>query len=215
MKNFMLVLSLFAFAGDAAASSNISFGPYFSMKSKTVKKKDRNNPGQETTKTITRTEYGVRGSLRFLSIMKASLAVGQNSVKKEELVSELSDEYGEIDFEQDLGTSNHSPSDQVIMTETQRNAKVTLAAYPKVGPIILKAGAGVTARMRIIDSEINGEKQPTITKGPTYKPHSTVGAGFKFSPKNSVMLEYEFYHFAFPEIEPFERSVTLSVNVGI
>lgn len=200
---------------DVAIASNFSVAPYVSMKSKTVKKADRNNPGQEVTKTITRTEYGIRGSLRFLSILKASLSVGQNEVKKEEEVGTLTDEYGEIDFENDLGTSGRDPADEITMTETQRNAKLTIAAYPKVGPIILMAGAGVTARQRIITSSINGEEQPTITSGPTYKPHSTFGAGFRLTPRNKVMVEYELYHYAFPEIEPFERSVTVSVSIGI
>lgn len=218
MRNLFVVLCALAVStGTYAASSagKFSVSPYVSMKSKTVKKKDKNDPTKEVAKKRTRTEYGVRASLRFLKIMKASLSVGRNSLATEEEVSELKDEYGEIDFNEDLGTSNHAPTDVVKKTETQTNAKFTLSVTPKLGPFIVKAGAGVTGRLREITSEIDGVAQPKITKGPTYKPHSVVGAGMKLTPKMSVMLEYELYHYKFPELEPFERSVSLSVNVGI
>lgn len=218
MRNLLAILCALALAGEAsAAGSDTKFtvSPYFSMKTKKTKQKDRTDPTKEVTKTRTRTEFGLRGSVRFLKILKASVSVGQNSLAKEEEVSELKDEYGEIDFNEDLGTSDRAPTDIVKTTEKQTNAKLTLAVVPKFGPFIVKAGAGVTGRLREITSEINGEAQPKITKGPTYKPHSVVGAGFKAGPKMSVMLEYELYHYKFPEIEPFERSVSLSINVGI
>lgn len=211
----LLALTMAGQASARGSDTKFSVSPYFSMKSKTVKKKDKNDPTKEVATTRTRSEYGVKGSVRFLKMMKASLSVGQNTLSKEEEVSELKDEYGEIDFEEDLGTSNHAPTDIVKSTETQTNAKFTLSVLPKVGPIIVKVGAGVTGRMRVITSEINGEKQPTITKGPTYKPHTVMGAGMKLTPKTGVMLEYELYHYKFPKLEPFERSVTLSFNVGI
>lgn len=218
MRNLLAILCALALAGEASAAAKdtrFSVSPYASMKTKKVKQKDRNDPTKEVTKTRTRTEVGVRGSLRFLKILKASVSVGRNSLTKEEQVSELKDEYGEIDFNEDLGTSNHSATDTVKTTENQINAKLTLAVVPKFGPFSVKAGAGVTGRLREVTSEINGVAQPKITKGPTYKPHSVIGAGFRPTPKISVMLEYELYHYKFPEIEPFERSVSLSVSFGI
>lgn len=218
MRSLFVILCVFALSSEGYArsgGSKFSVSPYFSMKTKTVKKKDRNDPTKEVSKTRTRTEYGVKGSLRFMSIMKLSLGIGQNSMKKTEQVSELKDEYGEVDFNEDLGTSSRAPTDEVTMTETQRLGKLTLSINPKMGPLIFKAGAGVTAKMRIIESEINGVKQPTIEKGPNYKPHSVVGVGMKLNSKTSIMLEYELYHYKFPELEPFERAVTLSAGVGI
>lgn len=217
MKTLCIALFAIALSSEAFAksASRFSFTPYVSMKSKTVKKKDKNDPTKEVATTRTRTEYGFKAGLRFMSIMKLSLGVGQSSLTKKEEVSELKDEYGEIDFNQDLGTSNHAPTDEITMTETRRNAKLTLSVLPKLGPFIVKAGAGVTAKQRIIASEINGIQQPTLTKGPTYKPHSVVGAGFRIDSKKHMMLEYEMYHYKFPELEPFERAVTLSVTVGI
>lgn len=195
--------------------SGISVSPYLSIKSKKVTKKDKNDPTKEVEKTVERQEVGVRGSTRFWRLFQLSLGVGQSQLEKTEQLLELVDEYDEIDFETDLDSENNAGTDIIKTKETQRLAKFTFSLNPSFSIFILKVKIGVTARQRIIESEIAGVPQDTITKGPTFNPHSGVGAGIKFTPGTYFMVEYGAYHYKFPKIEPFERELTVSYSVSI
>lgn len=212
--NFTIASSIYLLS-SSNGYSNISISPYISIKSKKVSKKDKNDPTKEVETTVERQEIGVKGSVRFLKLMQLSLGVGQSELKKTEQLNELVDEYDEIDYSNDLDIANRSTTDLITRKETQRNAKLTLSVNPSFSIFIFKVKIGVTARQRIIESEIEGIKQPTITKGPTYKPHSGVGVGVRLSPGSYFMVEYGAYHYKFPKIEPFERELTVSYSVRI
>jgi hypothetical protein len=219
----MLSLSRVTFAGvllalplafAPTASAGITISPYVSIRStKSVKpQKDKSKEG-ETIKQ--RQEGGIRGSLTFYRLLGISLSAGQSKLTTTEKVMDAKDEYGEIDYEKDLNMSTDNPENEIKITETQRNARLTVSIDPGFWIFILRAKAGVVATQRIIDVEQTGLPKTTETFGPTYKPTSGFGFGVRFTPRIYAMAEYNMYHYKFPEPEPFEREVAVSFAVEL
>lgn len=128
----------------------------------------------------------------------------------------MADEYNKIDIAKDLDMDTAQPDNLVKLTETQRVGQFSVMLDPSFSIFILRLKLGITAMQRIITKDELGVGTSTITVGPTYNPHSGVGAGIRFSSNMYFMAEYSFYHYNYPsKVEPFERELTVSYNVSI
>ena len=197
------------------AQAGISIDPYVSIRSTKAIKPVTGNKSQETEQTKQRQEAGIRGSLKFFRLFGLMASVGQSKVTTTAKTQDAKDEYGEIDYAKDLNASTDDPESELKTTETQRNARLTAFIDPGFWIFILRARAGVTATQRILNVEETGKDKVTKIFGPTYKPHSGFGFGVRFTPRMYAMAEYNFFHYKFPEIEPFEREVALSFSISL
>ena len=197
------------------ALGGVTVSPYVSIRSTKSVKPVKKDKTKETETVKQRQEAGIRGSLTFFRLLKLQASAGQSELTTTEKTQEAKDEYGEIDYEKDLNMSTDDAESEIKITETQRNAKVSIILDPGFWIFILRAKAGVTATQRILEVETTGAEPTTTVFGPTYKPHSGVGFGIKFTPRFYAIAEYNVYHYAFPEIEPFEREVAVSFSVEI
>lgn len=211
-KLFAAAIALFLAA--PVAEAGITVAPYVSIKS-TKSIKAQKSKGTETETVKQRKEAGFRGSLTFFRLLSLQLSAGQNKLTTTEKTQDAKDEYGEIDYSHDLNMSTDTPDTEIKITETQRNAKFSVVLDPGFWIFILRAKAGVTATQRILETEVTGQEKVTVTKGPTYKPHSGFGFGVRFTPQMYAMAEYNFFHYKFPEIQPFEREVAVSFAVSL
>lgn len=204
------------FLSSHTALAGFSFAPYVSIKSTKSVTPGKKDKSTETETIKKRQEYGVRASLSFWKLFKTQLSVGQSKLTTTQKVSAVKDEYGEIDFNEELNMDTSDPDKEIRLTETQNVGKFSLILDPSFSVFIARFKLGITARQRIIDKEEIGVEPVKITDGPTYKPHSGLGVGIRFSPRMYVMAEYEVYHYKYPpDIEPFERELTVSYNISI
>jgi hypothetical protein len=216
MKHRLLFLfTALAFTCSTTAHAGVTVSPYVSIKSTKSVKPQKKDKSKEPETVKQRQEAGIRGSLSFWRLFSLTAGVGQSTLTTTEKVQDAKDEYGEIDYEKDLNMSTENPEQELKITETQRNAKLTVAIDPGFWIFILRAKAGVTAQQRILETEQDGTEPTTLTFGPTYKPHSGFGFGVRFSRSMYAMAEYTFNHYKFPEIEPFEREATISFSVSL
>ncbi|MEN9834364.1 MAG: hypothetical protein RL011_557 [Pseudomonadota bacterium] len=196
-----------------SAQARVQLSPYVSIRSTSSIKPQTNDKSTERATSKQRQEAGLRGALSFWRLFSLQASVGQSKLTTTSKVQEAKDEYGEIDFAEDMSVSTDNPDNDLKVTETQRNARLSLAIDPGFWIFIVRAKAGVTATQRIIDTEETGKEPVNKTFGPTYKPHAGAGLGLRFSPKFYVMAEYNTFHYAFPKIEPFEREVAMSFAI--
>jgi hypothetical protein len=210
-----LVLGLGMSLVASSAQAGITVSPYVSIRSTKSIKPGAKSSGTETETIKQRQEAGVRGGITFWRLFGLHLGVGQSTLTTTEKVQEAVDEYGEIDYEKDLNMSTENPENEIKITEVQRNAKLTVSIDPGFWIFILRAKAGVTAQQRILTTEVTGEEPRTDEFGPTYKPHSGFGFGVRFTPQFYAIAEYNMNHYKFPEIEPFEREVSVSFAVNL
>jgi len=216
MKHRLLFLLLgMAFSFSPVAYAGVTVSPYVSIKSTKTVKPQKKDKSKETETVKQRQEAGIRGSISFWRLFSLAASVGQSKLTTTEKVQNAKDEYGEIDYEKDLNMSTENPEQELKITETQRNAKLTVAIDPGFWIFILRAKAGVTAQQRILETEQEGSTPTSLTFGPTYKPHSGFGLGVRFSRTMYAMAEYTFNHYKFPEIEPFEREATISFSISL
>lgn len=211
-----LALLATVFLVATPAWARFTFAPYASIKSTksiTPGKKDQSTENEVIKQ---RQEYGLRASVSFWRLFKTQLSVGQSKLTTTQKVSQVKDEYGEIDLNAELNTDTSDPDKDLKLTETQNVGKFSLILDPSFSIFIARFKLGITARQRIIEKEEVGVAPTKITDGPTYKPHSGVGVGIRFTPRMYFMAEYEVYHYAYPpNIEPFERELSVSYNVSI
>lgn len=205
------VVAMGLVAGSAQAGVTVS--PYVSIKSTKSVRPDKKDKSSENETIKQRQEYGVRVGVSFWRLFKFDLGVGQSKLTTTEKVSAAKDEYGEIDYEKDMNMDTSDGSADFKLTETQNVARASLILDPSFSIFILRAKIGVTARQRILESQVATQTPVTETFGPTYKPHSGLGAGVRLGRNMYFIAEYSAYHYKFPEIEPFERE--LSVSYGI
>lgn len=203
----------FALLGAQPAQGRVQLSPYVSIRSTSSIKPQTNDKSKETATSKQRQEAGLRGAISFWRLFSLQASVGQSKLTTTSKVQDAKDEYGEIDFAEDMSVSGDNPDNDLKVTETQRNARLSLAIDPGFWIFIVRAKAGVTATQRIIDTEETGKDPVNKTFGPTYKPHAGAGLGLRFSPKFYVMAEYNTFHYAFPKIEPFEREVAMSFAI--
>jgi hypothetical protein len=208
----LIVTSLLFAAGSAMGG--ISIGPYVSVKStKSVKPGKKKSEETETIKQ--RNEAGIKANVSFFRLMKFQLGLGQSKLTTTSKTSAVKDEYDEIDYEKDMNMKTDNPENEIKITETQNVGQASLIIDPSFWIFILRAKAGVTARQRIVETEQEGAEKQTLTEGPTYKPHSGFGAGVRLGRSMYFIAEYNFYHYKFPEIEPFERELTVNFGVSL
>ena len=158
---------------------------------------------------------GIRFSLSFWRLMKFQLGIGQSKLTQTQKTSEVTDEYEEIDFSSDLNMSTDNPDKEIKTVDTQNRAKLSFIFDPSFSIFIARVKIGVTAQQRIMDKEEDGVDPVSVTKGPTYKPHSGLGFGVRLTPRMYFMAEYSAYHYKFPDIEPFERQLSVSYSLSI
>ncbi len=215
--NLSLARLLLPLAFVLCASSSyagITFSPYVSIRStKSVKPTKTKSTETETVKQ--RKEAGLRAGIKFFRLLSLQLSVGQSKLTTTEKTQAAKDEYGEIDYEKDFNMSTADPLQESKITETQSNGRVTLVVDPSFGFFMLRGKAGVIATHRKVDVEVDGALPVSKVFGPTYKPTSGFGAGIRFSPRMYAMAEYNFYHYAFPEPEPFEREVAVTYAIEL
>ncbi len=213
MKIKLLIFIFTFFAQNVFAKIIVS--PYVSIRSTKSVNPDKKNKANENETIKQHQEYGMRGLISFWNIFKFQAGAGQSELTTTQKISAAKDDYGEIDYNKDLDMSTDQPDNLIKVKETQRNARVSVILDPSFWIFIMRAKVGVTATQRIVEAEETGKAKVTTTKGPTFKPHSGAGAGIKLGRMAFFMMEYEFFHYKFPEIEPFERGVTVSFGVNI
>jgi hypothetical protein len=200
---------------SAQAQAGVTLSPYVSLRSTKAIKPVAGDRSKESSQTQQRQEAGLRGSLKFWRLFGVMASAGQSKVTTTVKTQEAVDEYGEIDYNKDLNVSTDNPDSEVKTTETQRNARLTAFFDPGFWIFIMRARLGVTATQRLLEVEETGKDKVTKVFGPTYKPNTGVGFGIKFTPNFYAMAEYNFFHYKFPEWEPFERELALSVNISL
>lgn len=213
MRKLAQILGLLLAFGAAPAMAGVSIDPYVSIKSTKSVKPQKADKTKEDETVKQRKEAGLRATLKFYRLFGIQASAGQSTLKTTEKTQNVTDEYGEIDYNSDLNMSTDTPDTLVTITEVQRNAKLSVVLDPSFWIFILRAKAGVTATQRIVTVEEADKDPTTVTTGPTYKPHSGFGFGVRFTPKIYAMAEYNMFHYKFPELEPFEREVAVSFSV--
>ncbi len=212
-KTALLALTLLS---ASTAMAGLSFAPYVSIKSTKSVTPGKKDQSTETEVIKQRQEYGIRASLSFWRLFKTQLSVGQSKQTNTQKVSQVKDEYGEIDLNSELNMDTSDPDKELRLTETQNVGKFSLIIDPSFSIFIARFKLGITARQRIIEKSEDGVEPVKITEGPTYKPHSGVGFGIRFTPRMFFMAEYEVYHYMYPpKIEPFERELSVSYNISM
>lgn len=208
------VILLLVLAQEVYAQIDIS--PYYSIKStKSITPGDKGKT-LDNEKVKQREEYGIKASLKVWKILKLQLALGQSQLDQTETASEVKDEYDEIDFQSELEIDTSDPSAQVKISETQRIGKFSFIFDPSFSIFIARFKLGLTARQRIVKKSQSGQPDTQVEEGPTYKPHSGIGFGVRLSRRTFWMAEYEFYHYSYPpNLEPFERELSVSFGVSI
>lgn len=200
---------------SAQAQAGVTLSPYVSLRSTKAIKPVVGDKSKESSQTKQRQEAGLRGSLKFWRLFGVMASAGQSKLTTTVKTQDAVDEYGEIDYNRDLNVSTNDPESELKTTETQRNARLTAFIDPGFWIFIMRARLGVTATQRLVEVEETGKDKVTKVFGPTYKPNSGVGFGIKFSPSFYAMAEYNFFHYKFPEWEPYERELAVSVNISL
>jgi hypothetical protein len=204
------------FLVSSSAWARVTISPYVSIKSTKSVTPGKKDSSTENETLKQRQEYGINASVSFWKLFKTQLSVGQSQLTTTSKVSAAKDEYGKIDFAQDLNMDTDQPDNEVKITETQRVGKLSLLIDPSFSIFILRFKLGITAMQRIIEKDEMGREPASITVGPKYNPHSGFGAGIRFTPRMYFMAEYNFFHYNYPtKVEPFERELSVSYNISI
>ena len=194
------------------AIAGISFEPYYSVRStKTVT--GNRAEGTETEKIKQREEKGLRAGIRLGSLFQFTFGVGQSFTETTTTENEIVDEFDEIDFSSDLDSSTEGKEKKV--KEFDNRARISFSFDPSFSIFIFRLKAGVTAKQRIQELLIDDELQSRQEPDPTYNPHAGFGFGIRFNSQMFWMAEYSFDYYKFPELEPFERDLSVSFGFSI
>ena len=195
--NFLFTLLLSTLAAivsqGAAANVKVDISPYFSIKSTKSVTPGNNSKTIDDEKVLQRQEMGVKATVSVWKFMKFQLSVGENTSQKKEAVTEVTDEYDEIDFQTELAIDTSDPTAEATIKEKQRIGKISFVLDPSFSVFIARFKLGITARQRIIDRSQAGIADAQVVDGPTYKPHTGLGFGVKLAPSIYWIAEYEFY----------------------
>lgn len=219
----LIIRVCLSFAASTVASAGVTIAPYASVKSTKTKKRNKDDRTKEDEVIKQRNEAGIRGGLSLGSLFKFQVSVGQSKLTTTEKTEDVKDEYGEIDYAADANMDTSNPLNESKIVETQNNGKATLIFDPSFWILFLRAKAGVTARQRIVDTEtttfddagVGATSSKRVMVGPKFGAHSGVGLGIKLGAKAFAVAEYGFEHYKFPEVEPFERELTVSFGLSI
>jgi hypothetical protein len=212
---FKYILAAAIFCAAPTAIAEITIAPFASISSTKTLKPTKGDKSTETETIKQRQTYGLRLGIGLFRALKFQLSVGQNKLTTTEKTLAAKDEYGEIDYEQDLDMSTEDPEKEIRITETQNLASTAFIVDPRFKYLIMRGKAGVVARQRTVVKEELGKDTVTINPPITYKPQLGFGLGIRLGAKTFAVAEYDFYLYKFPETEPFERSVTISFGVSI
>jgi hypothetical protein len=207
----MLKVSLFLgmlFSTDYA-QAGVTVSPYVSISS-TKSVKPNTKAGTESEKITQRKLVGVQAGVSFWRLFSLRLSVGQGVTTTTQKVSEVKDEYDEIDYKKDASVATDSPDNQLKIVETQRRAGLSVMVDPGFWIFILRAKAGVQATQRLVHVEEQGKDPVDLAPPPKFKPIAGAGAGIQITPSMKAMMEYNLFFYKFPETEPFEREVAVS-----
>jgi hypothetical protein len=212
---FKYILAAWMAFSASAAIAEITIAPYASVSSTKTLKPTKGDKSTETETIKQRQTYGLRLGIGLFRALKFQLSGGQNKLTTTEKTLAAKDEYGEIDYEQDLEMSTEDPEKEIRITETQNLATAALIIDPRFKYLIIRGKAGVVARQRTLVKEEQDKDTVTVKPPITYKPQLGFGLGIRLGAKTFAVAEYDFYLYKFPEPEPFERSVTISFGVSI
>ncbi|MBC7659377.1 MAG: hypothetical protein H7249_06685 [Chitinophagaceae bacterium] len=213
MKKANIVACLaFGLALAPSAFAGLEVAPYVSLKSTKALTPGKNSEDESIKQ---RQEYGIKASLSFWRLLRTELSLGQSKTTTTQKTNAPVDEYKQINYSKDFDMDTSNAANTMKLTELQRVGKFSLILDPSFSIFIVRLKLGITAVQRTIDKVEAGKPDQTIVKGPSYNPHSALGLGVRVSSKMYFMAEYEMYHYAYPKLEPFERSVSISYNVSI
>lgn len=218
MQARLITLALVAIVGLALgqnAEAKVTFSPFYSIGGTKSIKPDKANSGKENVTNRQRQTYGLNAGISFWKVFGAQLSVGQSKLTLTQKTQDAVDDFGEIDYEQDLNMNTSTADADVKTSETINKARLGIVLDPSFWIFILRAKAGVQATQRIMELEQAGMDKQKHEEPITYKPYAGAGAGIRLSRRMFFMAEYNFFFYKFPEYEPFEREVQVSFGVSI
>ncbi len=207
------MIAVAAFTVAAQAHARVEIAPYASISStKAIKPGE---VGKETSTQKQRTTYGLRANVRMGKLFRFESSIGQSKLVTTSKVQDTVDDLDSIDFERDLDMNTDDPEAEVKATETQIQARVGVSMDPSFSIFVARAKVGVQASQRTMELEQAGAEPSKVTEPISYKPYAGGGFGIRFSPRVYAIAEYTFLFVEFPELKPFMREVTVSMNVAI
>jgi hypothetical protein len=210
---YILVVSAGFFSANAIAGT--TFAPYYSLRSTKKINTNKKDKSQEDTVNKTREEYGLKAGISMGRLFKTEFSIGQSILTVTEKTRDAVDEFDEINYVEDLNMDTSDPDRDVKTTDELLNARFGIAFDPSFSVFIIRTKLGVQATKRKLTFEQFGS-DPVVEEPPiVYKPYAGAGLGIRFSPKMFFMVEYAGYFYKFPELEPFQREVTVSYSVAI
>lgn len=209
---FRIVLVFGLFVVGHMAEAQITFSPYYSVRStKSINPGETSDTEDETVKQ--KEEKGIRAGLRLGRLFKLTLGVGQSFSEATTKTNTVVDEFDEIDYSQDLNSTTVGKEKK--LKEWDNRARFSFHFDPSFAIFILKLKLGVTAKQRITELLIEDELHSRNEPDPTYNPHAGVGFGLRFTRQMFWLAEYSLDFYKFPETEPFERELTVSFGFSI
>lgn len=212
MRKLAFPLFIF-FLTSNQANAGVTFSPFVGISSK--KKIKSQGDGTEKEEVVQTKTYGVRATLGIYRIVKFELGLGQTKVTTTDTVSTAKDEFGDIDYQQDANVSTENPDAELKTTETRNRGRISLVLDPGFWIFIARAKVGVQVTQRLLTIEEAGKEKVELKPDPTYKPFAAAGLGVRIGRTMQAMAEYSFYFYKYPELEPFDREVSISYGISI
>lgn len=210
---YLLGLAI-VFFFTTTAQARITFEPYYSVSS-TKNIQPNRAKGTETETIEQREEKGLRAGIGLWRWFGLNLEVGQGFGVKTSTTGTIKDNYGQIDFNEELNSSTEAPGKELKVKDTQNNGRVNLLFDPSFWIFIFRFKAGVTAQQRITTLFNDGVEVKRTEPPITYKPNASLGVGVRIGPRMFFMIEYGVYFYSFPKPEPFERQASVSYGFAI
>jgi hypothetical protein len=148
-------------------------------------------------------------------LLKLEGSVGQSVMENTFESQAAVDDFGSIDYEADANIDTSDGAPPVKTTETMRQGRAGIALDPSFSIFILRGKAGVQGTQRLMKVAQDGVTTEDIEEPITYKPYAGYGGGIKLNSRTFFLMEYTFFLYKYPEIEPFIREVSVSFGVSI
>jgi hypothetical protein len=202
------------FLSPSIAYGRIYVSPFVSVNSTKGIQTSKSSKDKEDVTTTQRTTYGINAGVSFWRIFSLQLSVGRSQLDKTMKTQNAADEYGEIDFEQDLNMDTSDPEAEIRKLEITDKARVGVVLDPGFWIFIARAKAGVQATKRSV--ELTQNQVTTKEDLPiTYKPTAGAGFGVRLGPRMKAMAEYNLFFYKFPDTKTFEREVAITYSVAL
>lgn len=219
--SIMLALLLSSSCSAGKQGNRLSIDPFVSLQSnKAIKGKVGEVNEEETYKE--RLTYGIKMNVHLFWILSSDLIVARNQQESQLKSYAAKDEFGEIDYEKDLGIDKTNRDLLIRVDEERRMGRLALKArlgFGTTARFMAFANAGVQAMQRIVKvtytDEALAENAPEpITTPITYDPYAGAGFSIKLSSKVKVGATYDFFFYKFPLYEPFTREVAVFTSIN-